>query len=208
MRFRRALVDSPNSRSTGRTLRLTSKLPVILFVVLLLNQIFNPARIWVGIILGLAVVLGMSYLWASLLCNGLSARRHLSGAWVLAGDMLTETFVVENDSGMPAMWVEVIDHSELPGYRGPLLVAAGPDGHRVRSGGSRADFLFTDVAGFAARYPAAARAGATSEGAAALAIATADPAAAARIPGAVPDGAGGTFVPAAAATGVLLHFRA
>ncbi len=87
-------------------------------------------------------------------------------------------------------------------------VAAGPDGHRVRSGGSRADFLFTDAAGFAARYPAAARAGATSEGAAALAIATADPAAAARIPGAVPDGAGGTFVPAAAATGVLLHFRA
>ena len=110
MRFRRALVDSPNSRSTGRTLRLTSKLPVILFVVLLVNQIFNPARIWVGIILGLAVVLGMSYLWASLLCNGLSARRNLSGAWVLAGDMLKETFVVENDSGMPAMWVLSLIH--------------------------------------------------------------------------------------------------
>ena len=131
MRFRRALVDSPNSRSTGRTLRLTSKLPVILFVVLLVNQIFNPARIWVGIILGLAVVLGMSYLWASLLCNGLSARRTLSGAWVLAGDMLKETFVVENDSGMPAMWVEVIDHSELPGYRVDWVASVDANNHQT-----------------------------------------------------------------------------
>ncbi len=116
MRFRRTPGDTPNPRSAGRTLRLTSKLPVILLAVLLVNQIFNPARIWVGIILGLALVLGISYLWAFLLRDGLSAQRHLRGAWVLAGDMLNETFVVENDSDMPAMWVEVIDHSELPGY--------------------------------------------------------------------------------------------
>lgn len=116
MRFRRTSGDTPTPRSTGRTLQLTSKLPVILLAVLLVNQIFNPARIWVGIILGLALVLGISYLWAILLRDGLNARRHLTGAWVLAGDMLNETFVVENHSDMPAMWVEVIDHSELPGY--------------------------------------------------------------------------------------------
>lgn len=116
MRFRRPLTRFFDRQVNGRTLRLTSKLPVLLLAVLIVNQIFNPARIWVGIILGLAIVLGISYLWARLLRDGLRARRHLSGAWVLAGDVLNETFVVENDSGMPAMWVEVIDHSELPGY--------------------------------------------------------------------------------------------
>ncbi len=130
MRFRRTSGDSPDPRSTGRTLRLTSKLPVILLGVLLVNQIFNPARIWVGIILGLALVLGISYLWAILLRDGLSARRHLRGAWVLAGDMLNETFVVQNDSDMPAMWVEVIDHSELPGYHVDWVASVDARNHQ------------------------------------------------------------------------------
>ena len=37
-----------------------------------------------------------------------------------------------------------------------------PDGWRVPSGGKRADFLFYDAAGFAARYPAAVREGAAT----------------------------------------------
>ena len=130
MRFRRTSADSPNSRSTARTLHLTSKLPVILLAVLLVNQIFNPARIWVGIMLGLTLVLGISYLWARLLRDGLNARRHLRGAWVLAGDMLNETFVVENDSDMPAMWVEVIDHSELPGYHVDWVASVDAKNHQ------------------------------------------------------------------------------
>ena len=130
MRFRRTSGDTPNPKSTGRTLQLTSKLPVILLVVLLVNQIFNPARIWVGIMLGLALVLGISYLWARLLCAGLSARRHLRGAWVLAGDMLNETFLVENNSDMPAMWVEVIDHSELPGYHVDWVASVDARNHQ------------------------------------------------------------------------------
>ena len=130
MRFRRTSGDTPSPKSIVRTLYLTSKLPVILLAVLLVNQVFNPARIWVGIILGLALVLGISYLWAFLLRDGLSARRHLRGAWVLAGDMLNETFVVENDFGMPAMWVEVIDHSELPGYHVDWVASVDAKNHQ------------------------------------------------------------------------------
>ncbi|WP_374448910.1 VOC family protein [Stella sp.] len=109
--------------------------------------------------------------------------------------------------------VEVLaaDPAAAAGHLSRLIdepVVAGPDGHLVHSGGRRADFLFLDETRFAARYPAAARVGAAAEGAAALVVGTADPAGAARIPGALPDGAGGVLVPAAAATGVLLHFRA
>lgn len=86
-------------------------------------------------------------------------------------------------------------------------VVAGPDGFRVPSGNGRADFLFSDTAAFADRYPAAARVGTPTGGAAALVVA-APAAATADIPGAIADGAGGVFVPAAAATGVLLHLAA
>lgn len=117
MRFRRTSGDPPDPKAAVRTLRLTSKLPVIVLLLLLVNQVFNPARIWVGLMFGLAVVLGINYLWASQLRSGVGARRTARGAWVLAGDVLHETFVVENASGFPAPWVEVIDHSDLPGYR-------------------------------------------------------------------------------------------
>lgn len=100
-----------------RTVRLRSRLPWIVLGLLLVNQIFNPARIWVGVMMGLGVLLLFSYGWARALRSGLSAQRILRGTWVLAGDLLSEQFTVENASSLPALWVEVLDHSNLPGYR-------------------------------------------------------------------------------------------
>ncbi len=100
-----------------RSVRVRSRLPFVVLGLLLVNQIFNPARIWVGIMLGLGALLLLCYVWARALRDGLDAQRTLRGAWVLAGDTLSELFTVENRSGMPALWVEVLDHSDLPGYR-------------------------------------------------------------------------------------------
>ncbi len=100
-----------------RTVRVRSRLPFVVLGLLLINQVFNPARIWVGIMLGLAALLVLCYVWARALRDGLYAQRVLRGAWVLAGDTLNERFTVENRSGLPALWVEVLDHSNLPGYR-------------------------------------------------------------------------------------------
>ena len=105
-------------RSAGirRTVRVRSRLPFVVLGLLLVNQIFNPARIWVGIMLGLGALLLLCYVWARALREGLDAQRTVRGSWVLAGDTLSELFTVENRSGMPALWVEVLDHSNLPGY--------------------------------------------------------------------------------------------
>src|ERR1041384_7063106 len=59
-------------------------------------------------------------------------------------------------------------------------VSSADGAFRVHSGGKRADFVFYDAAGFAKRYPDAVRAGAASDGAAALVIGTRDLAAAAK----------------------------
>jgi uncharacterized protein (DUF58 family) len=109
--------QSPPPASILRTLRVRSWLPFVVLGVLLVNQIFNPARIWVGIMLGLTALLLLCYVWARTLRDGLEGQRAVRGAWVLAGDTLSELFTVENFSGMPALWVEVLDHSNLPGYR-------------------------------------------------------------------------------------------
>lgn len=103
--------------SIRRSLRVRNRLPFVVLGLLLVNQIFNPARIWVGIMLGLGALLLLCYIWAWALRDGLDAQRALRGTWVLAGDTLSELFTVENFSAMPALWVEVLDHSNLPGYR-------------------------------------------------------------------------------------------
>ena len=75
------------------------------------------------------------------------------------------------------------------------------------SGGKRADFLFYDAADFARRYPDAVRAGATSEGAAALVIGTSDLAAATKALGSSRVAHDGMVsVPARAANGVIVSF--
>ncbi len=85
------------------------------------------------------------------------------------------------------------------------VASVGDGSYRVGSGGTRADFLFHDTAAFARRYPERVRAGAPTEGAAALVIATDDMAKARGIAGAVVhDGA--VSVPAAQASGVIVRF--
>lgn len=108
-----------------RTVRVRSRLPLVLLGLLLINQIFNPARIWVGLILGLAMLLLICYLWAWALSRGLSGQRTVRGAWVVAGDLLAEQFTVVNAASFPALWVEVLDRSNLPGYRPDWVAYVG-----------------------------------------------------------------------------------
>lgn len=84
---------------------------------------------------------------------------------------------------------------------------ADGDAYRVASGGTRADFLFYDAAGFSRRYPEAVRQGAAPEGAVALVLATADIAAAGEAlgPRGVAHGAA-VSAPADAANGIIVSF--
>ena len=80
---------------------------------------------------------------------------------------------------------------------------------RVRSGASRADFIFLDRATLARRHAGVDLAGLPAAGAVGLRIAVADAAAAAKAVGAAGIiGAGTVTVPASAATGVMITFDA
>jgi uncharacterized protein (DUF58 family) len=46
--------------------------------------------------------------------------------WAQVGDQLEERFHLDNYSYLPALWVTVIDHSNMPGYNASVVRAVGP----------------------------------------------------------------------------------
>ena len=99
-------------------------LPVLVGVALLL-QIIDPAPAWstMLVILGGAWLFG--WLWARALAQGLQFTREVRYGWAQVGDELEERFVITNNSAFPATWVEIDDHSSMPGYHPSLATIVG-----------------------------------------------------------------------------------
>jgi uncharacterized protein (DUF58 family) len=55
------------------------------------------------------------------MARGIRAERRLRFGWVSVGDRLSEHFEIRNISFLPALWVEVADSSNVPGYK-PAVV--------------------------------------------------------------------------------------
>lgn len=93
----------------------TWSLPLLVGLLLLL-QVFVPFKGWVILLVGLGGVLAICYGWARLLASGVSFVREVRFGWAQVGDRVEERFTLVNDSPLPALWVEVVDGSTLPGY--------------------------------------------------------------------------------------------
>ncbi len=109
------------------TLRAGSRAPLIWLAVLLIAAIFLPDRAWNSLLIGFGGMFGAAYLWARLLAKGLHADRRLRFSWVAVGDRLSEEFTLSNHSALPALWIEVLDNSNVPGYRPNVVYSLGHD---------------------------------------------------------------------------------
>jgi uncharacterized protein (DUF58 family) len=83
---------------------------------------FNVAYLFGGVII-------ISFLWAWLSVRWISIARKTRARRAQVGRNLDEVFIVRNRSFLPKLWLEVRDHSDLPGHRAshvvPLLGARG-----------------------------------------------------------------------------------
>ena len=61
-------------------------------------------------------IFSIALLWVRSQAQLVTLERTQKGAILVAGDTLNEEFLLRNDSRMPVLWAEVIDHSDLPGY--------------------------------------------------------------------------------------------
>ena len=117
----------PFQKSTGPETRihLRLRLPVLWLAVLLLGALLLPDRIWTTLLIGFGGLFLVAFAWVWLLGRGLHASRRLRFGWVAVGDRLQEVFIVVNNSDVPALWIEIIDESNVPGYQAAVVRSIG-----------------------------------------------------------------------------------
>ena len=111
-----------------RRLRLRSRLPLLWLAAAFVAALLLPDRIWTTFLVGLGGLFLIAYLWANQLLHGLHGQRRLRFGWVAVGDRLGESFVLRNAAYVPAFWVQIVDHSTVPGYRPAVVRSVGATG--------------------------------------------------------------------------------
>ena len=104
------------------TQRLNTRLMPLLVGVLFFVQLIEPFRGWQILLVGLAGAWLLGYLWSRSVAKGLRLTREIRFGWAQVGDRLMERFTLENKGRLRALWVEVADHSSLPGYQASRVV--------------------------------------------------------------------------------------
>lgn len=101
---------------------LQSRLWPIMAALLLLLQILWPSKIWTALLIILGGAWLLSFLWARSLAKSLSLERKMRHGWAMVGDRLEQVFTAANRGWAPGLWLEIEDHSNLPGYVASLVM--------------------------------------------------------------------------------------
>ncbi len=99
---------------------------VILLSVCLVMQMFGPTRVMAVVLIVLGGLFLISLAWALSLANTMKVEREIRFGWAQVGDHLEERFILTNQGAAPALWVEFLDQSTLPGH--DVNRATGVDG--------------------------------------------------------------------------------
>lgn len=94
-------------------LHINSRLLPFLVCLALVMQLLSPAKTWTVLLVMLGGAWLGGYLWSRSLLGGLQLERELRYGWVQVGDRLHQRFTLTNRGWAPALWVEVIDQSNL-----------------------------------------------------------------------------------------------
>ncbi len=109
----------------GPKIKLRRHLPIIWLLLLVVAAVLLPSKVWTALLAGLGGLIVVAYFWARQLAKGLSGQRRLRFGWMAVGDRLSEQFEIANASSLPALWVEVVDESTVPGYRAAVVRSIG-----------------------------------------------------------------------------------
>lgn len=96
--------------------KLNNRLLPFLVGLLLVMQLTYPYKGWVIMLVGLGGVWLIGFVWARSLARGLSLSREMRFGWAHVGDRLEERFTLLHTGQLPALWVEVEDHTTMPDY--------------------------------------------------------------------------------------------
>lgn len=97
---------------------------ILIAVVLFLSQL-NRWVVFDKLVFVLVLLLGVAYGWSRLSLRGLVITRRTSTDRAHVGQVLVDQVEITNRSPLAKLWVEVIDHSDLPGHRLSRVVSLG-----------------------------------------------------------------------------------
>lgn len=116
--LQKCAILSAMQRQPQVQLQLNTRLVPALVGLLVVMQLIVPYRGWLILLIGLGGLWLICYLWAKSLATGLQLRREMRFDWAQVGDQLEERFTLTSEGWTaPGLWVEVIDHSTVPGYQ-------------------------------------------------------------------------------------------
>jgi uncharacterized protein (DUF58 family) len=107
-------------------IRLNAKVFPLIGVLAFLMQIIDPSRVWVILMIGIGGAWLLCRWWARGLARSLQFEREMRFGWAQVGDRLEERFTLTNPFPLPATWITLQDHSDLPDHY--ASVATGVDG--------------------------------------------------------------------------------
>jgi uncharacterized protein (DUF58 family) len=102
-----------------------TRLLFILVVILSVLSIIDDYQGWRFLLLGLGGAWGVSYAWTKSLAKSLTVQREIRFDWAQVGDQLEERITLMNAGGYPALWIELRDGSNLPGYKTDIATGLG-----------------------------------------------------------------------------------
>lgn len=100
-----------------------------LFVVILLVLVIAELNQWSlleKVFLALTALLVVAYLWSRSSLRGIAVSRASRADRAQVGQTVTERIRVENQSRFGKLWLEVIDHSDLPGHQLSRVIHLSP----------------------------------------------------------------------------------
>jgi uncharacterized protein (DUF58 family) len=100
-----------------REIKLKNKFFPFAVVLILIQQLIYPHKIWAILFVGLGGACLLGFFWARSLMKNISFHREMHYGWAKVGDHLRENFKLTNDSRLPAIWVTLLDYSNFPGYQ-------------------------------------------------------------------------------------------
>jgi uncharacterized protein (DUF58 family) len=101
---------------------------LVVIPTLVVVQLVSPARVWMTLLLAFSCVTAVAAWWSYHMARSVRVQRELRFAWVQVGDLLEERFTLVNGSRLPALWVEVRDRGDMPGYGASTVRAVDPHG--------------------------------------------------------------------------------
>lgn len=104
-----------NGSMTSR-LKINSLLLPLVSIGMLVMQLLDPSPIWKALLTAFGGAWLIAFVWVHSLKKNLRLEREVRFGWTQVGDKLEERFSLVNKGFISAPWLEVVDHSTLPGY--------------------------------------------------------------------------------------------